>query len=179
MGFLIAMGWQPIGWHHVTANQRKGTNLKTQLKLPKVQQLSYLAVLEHVQSKWIDYFCKKFGDRIFSKNVVISVVNWLIIFNTFWCMSKFFMVSLEFLPVQNQYLYVFPFRTFFLYFFTFSTSMLLFGTLGNNSRRKIEVVKLLILKYYLQFVVPITFMIGIRRKLSSILVKIYLDTLTR
>ena len=49
--------------------------------------------------------------------------------------------------------------------------MLLFGTLGNNSRRKVDVVKLLILKYYIQFVVPITFMIGIRRKLSSILVK--------
>ena len=81
------------------------------------------------------------------------------------------MVSLEFLPVQNQYLYVFPFRIFFSYFCTFSTSMLLFGTLGNNSRRKVEVVKLLILKYYLQFVVPITFMIRIRRKLSSILVK--------
>ena len=59
----------------------------------------------------------------------------------------------------------------FWYFCTFSTSMLLFGTLGNNSRRKVEVVKLLILKYYLQFVVPITFMIRIRRKLSSIMVK--------
>jgi len=59
----------------------------------------------------------------------------------------------------------------FWYFCTFSTSMLLFGTLGNNSRRKVEVVKLLILKYYLQFVVPITFMIRIRRKPSSILIK--------
>ena len=59
----------------------------------------------------------------------------------------------------------------FWYFCTFSTSMLLLGTLGNNSRRKVEVVKLLILKYYLQFVVPITFMIRIRRKLSSIMVK--------
>ena len=163
----------PIGWRHTTANQRKSLNLKTRLKLPKVLQLSYLAVLEHVLSKWIHYFCKKFGDRIFSKN---AVKLQLIIFHFFGAFQNTFDGFSRFSTCTEPVSLCLPISYFFG---TFSTSMLLFGTLGNNSRRKIEVVKLLILKYYLQFVVPITFMIRIRRKLSSILVKIYLDTLTR
>ena len=128
--------------------------------------------MEHALSKSIHYVCKNFRTDFFSKNATKLVIK--VEFSAMMMKPLIYVYGFSrILTCTEPVSLCLPIVLFVLcwYFCTFSTSMLLFGTLGNNSRRKVEVVKLLILKYYLQFVVPITFMIRIRRKLSSILVK--------